>query len=337
MIARDTHPFYVLFLDIDPARIDINVHPQKYEIKFDDEKLAYTFVNLAIKHALGAYSVMPSLDFNQEHHMQQNQAFEQTHSWIQPPADQGSRHTAPSEQSSYRADATTARDRSNLRNWQTAYDTLQPNEVAAIQTTIPSHTETDEHPDPEASSPYQIQRRYVLTPIKSGFLLIDQQAAHERILFERFITQLAHNSGSSQRQLFPQTIELNAADALIAQEMLPDMQALGFDLQEFGVNTFVIHSFPADIHPADERSMLEEMIEQYKNNLSIAKLNRRENLARALARSAAIKSGKTLGEIEMRTLIDELFACENPYTAPNGKLTFLTMTNEEIAQRMENK
>jgi DNA mismatch repair protein MutL len=185
--------------------------------------------------------------------------------------------------------------------------------------------------------PYQLHHRYIVSHIKSGFILIDQQAAHERILFERFIMQLAHNNKSSQRQLFPQSIELNAEDTEIMHEVLADINALGFDIQEFGKQSFVIHSFPSDIHPGDEKRMIEELLEQYKKNLSISKLNKRENIARSLAQGSAIKSGRKLSIEEMSNLIDELFACENPYTAPSGRFTFVSFGLDELEKRFENK
>jgi DNA mismatch repair protein MutL len=171
----------------------------------------------------------------------------------------------------------------------------------------------------EEAVPYQIQKRYIVSNIRSGFILIDQQSAHERILFEHYIRLMAHNSKTSQQQLFPVTLEFNAVDAQIMVEILPSIQALGFDVQEFGSNSFVIHAFPAELQVHNERQVFEELIEQYKNNLSVSKLSKRENLAKSLAYSTSIKRGQQLSVAEMRNLIDELFACENAYLSPNGQ------------------
>ncbi|MFN8310024.1 MAG: DNA mismatch repair endonuclease MutL [Chitinophagales bacterium] len=330
MLPKDSFPFYVLFLDIDPKRIDINVHPQKYEIKFDDEKLAYTFVNLAVKHALGAYSVMPSLDFNQEDHLNRNGTFQQVPDWLQ-------QSRVPHEQAGgstrdyFDNDRPDARQRSNMRHWENVY---QPSREEG-QTSFVTQKQEEHFPQKEATQPYQIHKQYIVSQIKSGFILIDQQAAHQRVLFERFIRQLAHNHQASQRQLFPQTIALNAEDAVIMEEVLNDINGLGFDIQAFGTNTFVIHSFPADIVAGDEKNMVEELLEQFKKNLSISKLNKRENLARSLAQSSSIKAGKSLSVEEMKNLIDELFACENPYAAPNGRRTIATFSHDEIEKHFE--
>jgi len=338
MIGKDSFPFYVLFLDIDPKRIDINVHPQKYEIKFDDEKLAYTFVNLAVKHALGAYSVMPSLDFNQEDHLNRNGAFDQVPDWLKGTGVSRDQVLNPETiSSSLNSNAEPPRGRASLRNWETVFQTEAKAQPQDTQQHFIAPQEEEKLLHKEVALPYQLHRRYIVSHIKSGFILIDQQAAHERILFERFIMQLAHNNKSSQRQLFPQTIELNAEDTEIMHEVLPDICALGFDIQEFGRQSFVIHSFPADIHAGDEKRMIEELLEQYKKNLSISKLNKRENIARALAQGSAIKSGRKLSIEEMSNLIDELFACENAYTAPGGRFTFVSFSLDELEKRFENK
>jgi DNA mismatch repair protein MutL len=340
MIPKDAFPFYVLFLDIDPKRIDINVHPQKYEIKFDDDKLAYTFVSLAVRHGLGAYSVTPTIDFDQEDHLNKNKTFDQVPGWIQGNGD-GGRGTggnplyAETISSSYKKPD--AREKSNIRNWETVFQTEVPAQKADAQESLIAPHEDDALLHKEVALPYQLHRRYIVSHIKSGFILIDQQAAHERILFERYIMQLAHNNKSSQRQLFPQTIELNAEDTEIMREMQEDVNALGFDIQEFGRQSFVIHSFPSDIVAGGEKQIIEELLEQYKRNLSISKLNKRENLARALAHSSAIRAGKQLSQQEMSSLIDELFACENAYTAPSGNFTFVSFSMDELQKRFENK
>ena len=339
MIPKESFPFYVLYLDIDPKRIDINVHPQKYEIKFDDDKLAYTFVSLAVKHALGAYSVTPTLDFDQEDHLNKNRTFDQVPGWITGTGEEGRGGGNPfnAETISSQRKQPDARERSNIRNWETVFQTEAPNQKQDTQENLIAPHEDDTLLHKEVALPYQLHRKYIVSHIKSGFILIDQQAAHERILFERYIMQLAHNNKSSQRQLFPQTIELNAEDTEIMREMLEDVNALGFDIQEFGRQSFVIHSFPSDIVAGGEKQIIEELLEQYKRNLSISKLNKRENLARALAHSSAIRPGKQLSEKEMSHLIDELFACEKPYTAPGGNFTFVSFPMDELEKRFENR
>jgi DNA mismatch repair protein MutL len=175
--------------------------------------------------------------------------------WITGTTDHGRQTTErslnPETISSYRKPD--AREKSNIRNWETVFQSAAPAQKQDTQESLVTPHEDDTLLHKEVALPYQLHRRYIVSHIKSGFILIDQQAAHERILFERYIAQLAHNSKSSQRQLFPQTIELNAEDTEIMREMLEDVNALGFDIQEFGRQSFVIHSFPSDIIAGGEK------------------------------------------------------------------------------------
>lgn len=347
MMPQGSYPFYVLYLDIDPSKIDINVHPAKHEIKFEDEKLVYTFVNLGVKHALGAYSVSPTLDFNQEHHLNSDNTFtQQPRTWLE--ITQHSMQTKDAKKFAPPSNfqPLSEREDNNLKNWERAFDTVG-NQESRKQTSLANadangtngiqHRTSGSDAFKEAVPPHQIQNRYIVSQIKSGFILIDQQAAHERIMFERYLKLLEKNRNESQRQLFPQNLDLNALDAQILLQILPEINNLGFDIQEFGKNSFVIHGFPADILQGDEKKMIEELIEQYKMNSQVTKLSKRESLAKSLAYSSSIKSGKKLSVEEMKTLIDELFACENAFNAPNGRLTFITISNDELDKRFENK
>lgn len=347
MMPQGSFPFYVLYLDIDPSKIDINVHPAKHEIKFEDEKLVYTFVNLGVKHALGAYSVSPTLDFNQEHHLNSDNTFtQQPRTWLE--ITQHSMQTKDAKKFAPPSNfqPLSEREDNNLKNWERAFDTVGNQEsrkqasVANHETSSTSgiqHRTSGSDAFKEAVPPHQIQNRYIVSQIKSGFILIDQQAAHERIMFERYLKLLEKNRNESQRQLFPQNLDLNALDAQILLQILPEINNLGFDIQDFGKNSFVIHGFPADILQGDEKKMIEELIEQYKMNSQVTKLSKRESLAKSLAYSSSIKAGKKLSVEEMKTLIDELFACENAFNAPNGRLTFITIGNDELDKRFENK
>ena len=174
-----------------------------------------------------------------------------------------------------------------------------------------------------------------MSQIKSGFMLISQQAAHERILYERFLQQLQNHSGVSQQSLFPQSVTLNSSDFELLKELLPDIRGLGFDIREFGKNTVVVEGIPADLNNAHEHELLEQLLEGFKNNLAILKLDKRDNLARSLARNAAIKTGVKLSLEEMNQLVDQLFACQMPNLALNGKPVITTFTLNELAERFE--
>jgi DNA mismatch repair protein MutL len=182
---------------------------------------------------------------------------------------------------------------------------------------------------------YQLHNKYVLSHIKTGFMVIDQQGAHERILYERVLETFEKHRSSTQQELFPKTLELNSSDFALVKELQTEIKEIGFDIQEFGKNTYIIHGVPADTVNFDSTDLLEGLIENYKQNFQELKSNKRENLARSMARNMSIKSGKPLTQEEMNNLIDELFACKMPYSAPNGKPTITTFSIEELDRRFK--
>lgn len=345
LVPNGSYPFFILFIDIDPARIDINVHPTKQEIKFDDEKTVYGFIRVSVRHALGKYSVTPSLDFDQEQsmHMVQSRGDDSTgflgNTIIHNDYEGPQRHARPIAPPSNMGHGSSQRN--NLKNWEQLYDiAVEREEKNNHAVTIKSDAE---HHDllmdvPVAKQPrilHQVLNRYILSSIKSGVMLIDQQAAHERILYERFQRAINDRPQASQQLLFPQQISCSASDAELLREILPQVQLLGFDIQEFGQNDFVIHGMPADIGNGNEQTIIDSLLENYNNNMSVLKLDPRESLVRSMAQQAAIKSGQPLQPSEMENLIDELFACEQPYMAPNGKLTITTFDLDELEKRFQ--
>jgi len=160
-------------------------------------------------------------------------------------------------------------------------------------------------------------------------MLIDQQTAHERILYEKYLHSLNEGATTTQQQLFAKTLNLSVADAQLMKEMLPQVNQLGFDVQEFGKETFVIHGVPAEVKSGEEEQIIETLLEQYRQNVEL-KLDIRENVARSMARSTGIKHGQTLSPLEMQSIIDELFACEIPYQSPSGKNCFVTFDLEDL-------
>jgi len=345
LLPTDTFPLYVIFLDIDPARIDINVHPTKQEIKFDDERLVYNYLKVAVRHALGQYSITPTLDFEQEVALSKSSP-----DFGKRTFSSGDRNRTDNPGKSMdRQNERTSLESSNLRNWQKLYDGLEefdqeenPNEETVDTVTIESKWSESTPIDDLGNSfsrpqkhPYQIHGRYIVSQIKSGFLLIDQQAAHERILYDRYLSALNNKQTGTQKELFSKTVNLSAADTLILQEMLPQMQLLGFDIQDFGQNSFVIHGVPTDLPGGtNEQKLIESLVEQYKANLEL-NLNIQESIARSMAKGAAIKKGQSLSPTEMQELIDQLFACEIPYKSPTGQHCFITYDLDELQKRFK--
>lgn len=345
LLNKDTYPLYVIFLEMDPARIDINVHPTKQEIKFEDERIVYNYLKVAVRHALGQYSITPTLDFEQEVSFTNNYPTAKAKT---PPTKE---QTFTSKGGGVPKKPTTDRlESSNLRNWKNIYEGLDAfDEQSADSTTQPEEdgAVTIGSEWPEASplddatksfskkqrAPYQIHNTYIVSQIKSGYLLIDQQSAHERILYERFLSVLSEKENYTQKQLFPKTIEVSPAEVELMKEILPQINQLGFDIQDFGSNSFVVHGIPADLKgQKNEQEIIERLLEQYKANLEL-KLDLNENLARSMARSSSIKRGQSMTATEMQELIDQLFACNVPYKNPTGRFCFITFDLEELEKR----
>ncbi len=353
LLTKDSYPFYVIFLEIDPARIDINVHPTKQEIKFEDEKLIYNYLKVAVRHALGQYNITPTLNFNQEN------SFSTASPKDEVSIEQNFRKATSASNSigpSHRAKPNSELDKNNLKHWQKLYDGLDEfdnndsdnsKESKVIppenSMTIKSKWGDSEELDDEAGSfsrqrkePYQIHSRYIMTQIKSGFILIDQNAAHERILYEKFLGVLDQKNISSQKELFPKTINIEKADIEIMRDILPEINKLGFDIQESSKDVFVLNGMPSDLRTEQtEQDIIELLLEQYKNNVEL-NLGIKDNIARSMARSSAIKVGQKLTNNEMQELIDHLFACSNPTKSPSGHNCIVTFELNELQRRFTN-
>lgn len=342
VLNADSYPLYVLFIDIDPAKIDINVHPTKTEIKYQDEKAIYAIIRSAVKRSLGRYNISPTLDFNQETGFSQMISHKAPED-IVPPAISFNPDFNPFSNERKEREIPFLRSSGEERkpiskNWGSLYEIVD-SEAHQSGLELDSNRQVEiENKDLKivGKQIFQLHNRFIISQIKSGFMLIDQQAAHERILFERFLQHLESRQGASQQSLFPQTVTLNAVDFELVKELLVDIQSLGFQIREFGKNTLIIEGVPADIGTnINELEVLEHLLEGFKNNQSALKLNKRESLARALARNTAIKAGQHLSSEEMNALIDELFACEMPNISLSGKPVISTFTLEELLQRFE--
>lgn len=357
LLPKDTYPFYVLFVEMAPDRIDINVHPTKQEIKFDDEKLVYNYLKVVVRHALGRHNITPSLDFEQESSFSKSQNFGLPFN-VAPQEDFEKEMAQPQRDStggntvSGFNRVTPARELSNLKNWQKLFEDTPETEDEDLMTgeakseapiTIESEWSSSGEMDDSGSSfsrqqkePYQVHASYIVSQIKSGFILIDQQAAHERILYERYLETLETKQSWTQQELFPKTLNLPPTDAAVLREILSDINLLGFDIQEFGKDTFIIHGVPAGLSGGqNEVKIIESLIDQFTSNLDL-NIGLRENLARSMARSAAIKRNQTLTVHEMQELIDKLFACSMPFKSPSGRNCFLTFELEELEERFKN-
>ena len=330
MIAKDSFPMYVLFIDMDPAQVDINVHPTKQEIKFEDEKIVYAFVQSVVKHALAQFSITPTLDFELDASIQKLDA-------INKPFTEEKKSVASSSSLyntfTQKNQAHFIENKSELKHWREFYEPTtvdrQPTTEVQQSTTNTFLPKTCDE-QRATGNLLQLHNTFIVLQNDKGFMVIHQQNAHERVLYERFLNAVLGKHIATQQSLFPATIELTPTDTLILTELLPDLHYLGYQLEPFGNNTFVIQGTPAGLEQGNEKTAIEKMLDQYKNFSGDLKFSKREKLLRSLAWQQSIKPGVSLTETEMKTLVDDLFACNTPNITPNGKPTYTDFKKNEL-------
>lgn len=337
LIQQKSYPSYFIYMEVDPSTIDINIHPTKTEIKFEDEKSVYAIINSAVKQSIGKYQVAPSIDFDNETSF--NVDPPQAGDEIKIPQIKVNPDFNPFEKST--SSSTTSNSGSKMKHsfelpkrdfsqQNALMDLYKDNSFVTIEDEDEDESQQQLVEVESKKKIYQIHNRYIFSQIKSGYILIDQNKAHERILYEQFLQTLSEKHGVSQQQLFPVNLEFTAADFAILTEIWDEIKLIGFDIEKFGNQAIAINGVPADLRETDLVGLFEKIIEQFKNNKSELKLDTKESIARAMARSMAIKPGKNLREDEMVLLTDQLFGCDSPYFSPTGKKTIVTVTLNEL-------
>ena len=322
MLGEDEYPYYILDLEIDPATIDINIHPTKQEIKFEEDKLIYNYIRVTTKACLSKYSITPTLDFEKD--LSFDRVFNETSYSTR---ESGSRSQMPVEQR--------IAQRKEIETWENMYREVQSDAADVDHITLPSTAsllEEDGNSNGvgiETSKPFQLHQQYIVNQIRSGFILIDQQNAHERILYERFLNALKGQNLGVQQLLFPITVEFTPDKAATLETLCPELVKLGIKIEPFGHGSFVIHGVTVGMEESSINTILENVINLYLENHDL-ELGNNENLALSLAVHSSIKRNKKLEVEEMQHMLDDLFATENPYTSPSGKKCFITYELDDI-------
>ncbi len=319
LLPEGNFPFYVLFIEIDPKHIDVNVHPTKTEIKFDDERAVYGVVWSAVKQALGVHHLAPALDFKADVNLNSKlstQGF--------------------TKDAYYEEQFGSSLSRSNLQNWEKAFEEgshsrlFQKEEVAPpMELRFQSSMNKEVDEAEQEKGVFQLLQKYIVRATRTGLMVIDQQAAHERVLYEKYLSQVKGAAGNSQQSLFPQTVYFSPPDFALLMEMEKEVVALGFRLEVMGKNALLITGAPAQI-AGNEKELLEGLIEQFKKNQSELQLPIGENLARAMAKRTSVKTGDRLKPEEVEGLVAGLFSCNNPNYSPDGRPTFFTFDSSKL-------
>jgi DNA mismatch repair protein MutL len=348
LLSKDQFPSYFLKLYIDPAKIDINIHPTKTEIKFEDERSIYAIIRTAVKQALGKHNIAPTLDFEQESSF--NVPLMRSSDTIKVPTIKINKDYNPFETKTVSPGSRSIIDRSQSKqsseNWESLYTDFEKDSTEILgnqsqneeqQVISPDWNSNEETTVVESDKKtlIQLHAKFILAQLKSGSLIIDQERAHTRILYETYIQNFAKGKGMTQQLLFPETIDFTSADAELINELQTEVKQLGFDFEKMGKSSFVVSGVPVELKDPNIKKIIEGLLEQFKMNESELKLKKHENLAISMARSASIRSGKKLSYEEMKALVDELFSCEMPYSLPNGKPTIITLNLEDLNQQFD--
>jgi DNA mismatch repair protein MutL len=321
LIQADSYPSYAIYLEMDPSSVDVNIHPTKQEVKFENERLLYQYITVSIRHSLGKYAAVPSMDF------------EGTPAYINPRAGGGSGRRLDSDFKSSRPDAA---------QWEKLFEQKQtPGSADETpgQVVIPSRWDKEETLDfgiQESIPPIQIHRTYILSQIKSGFILIHQNHAHFRVLYEQLLERRKSGNIPVQRLLFPETIQLNSIESGQFESLLPEFRKLGFEVESFGNEAFIVHGTPAML-PADlsVQQLATTLLDEIGRNIP-GQTDIQASIIRRIARFGARQSGTSLTVEEMQQLIDSLFRCTDPYQTPDAKPCFIQYDLASLERRFKN-
>jgi len=321
-------PSYFIFMKADPASIDINIHPTKTEIKFEDERSIWQILMASVREALGRFNIVPSLDFENEALIDIPVMRSSNIIPEQPKIGINTQFNPfeGEEQSHERSGFVERFEKENVANWEKLYSALEKGN---------DNPEQFERISESQRKFFQIKNKYIVCPVKSGLMLIDQKRAHERVLYERFLECLSNNRAISQVDMFPVTAELNPADCFILKEIEGELELLGFNIQHSGKNKITITGKPSDSVSTDPLEMLEILLEDYKNTQAEPSTGAKEKVAAGMAGASAIQYGKVLSQREMEDLFDTLFACRAPNYSPKGKPVISINTLEEIDKRFK--
>ncbi|MBI9068884.1 MAG: DNA mismatch repair endonuclease MutL [Salinivirgaceae bacterium] len=331
-------PSFFIYFDVPPETIDINIHPTKTEIKFENERGLWPIIQATVKEGLGKHNFAPSIDFNLEAAFdipmfRKGETFSAPEIKINPnfnPFDnQSSNYPKPKSYSSGAA--------KNIDDWDKLYAGFEKpkDQITPEQQVIPQQQEIKSNIELHSGRFFQIKGKYIMTVVKSGLMLIDQKRAHERILFDEYIYKMGSQSGVGQKLLYPQKVELEAIEAELFKDILPEMNRLGFEIEAFGGNSFVVNSIPAEFPDADVNEWVIQIVDVLKENQKDFKEAIRENLVRSLAKFLSIPYGKILAAEEMAHINDKLFGSQMPNATPDGKTIITILGMDELEKKFK--
>ena len=340
LLKEGNQPSYFLYLQVPPHTIDINIHPTKTEIKFDDEHSLYAILRSAVKHSLGQFNVAPVLDFERDSNLDTPYQYKdkeadfptiQVDSSFNPFATDKPAAKSLSSFGSYKRETSTA-------SWESLYVGLKQETQELEKFSFESEEVTgklfdDEAEETKTSSTYQIHKKYIVSAIKSGMLVIDQGRAHQRVLYEQFLTNITVQKASSQQLLFPLELYFSSDEMILLKELQSTLENTGFVFDAFNTDSVQISGLPILMAESEVSIVLEELINNLHNEIPESSFSQSDSVAKSMAKSMAVKTGTYLSMKEQENLVNSLFACKDPNFSPFQKPTFITLTVEDLDKR----
>lgn len=320
LLEQGSHPSYFLYLTVPTSSIDINIHPTKTEVKFDNEKDLYAIIRATIKHSLGQYNVAPVLDFNRDANLDTPYDYSKKTVTSTPKISVDPNFNPFTKQEQSRVYTPVKKE----QDWEVLYSNLEPVQTQQQEELFENDTKK------ETGKTFQIQKKYVLSSIKSGIVLIHQSLAHQRILYEEFLEAITVKEANSQQLLFPVKINFTASEIAMIQTIKTDLENAGFVFEDLSKESITIVGIPTSITESQISQVMEQLLEDMNQEIPDASFSHFDIMAKSFAKTLAIKTGKYLSEKEQETLVHDLFSCKEPNVAPNGKATFKTLTLHEL-------
>ena len=333
LIQANENPEYFIYFQVDSNSIDVNIHPTKTEIKFENEQAIWQILMVSIKESLGKFNAVPSIDFDTQDAISIPVFDKEKHSHS--PQVNINPNYNPFKQDTYR--------RPPKMDWQALYNDFEKDldeEGSETQPTSALNFTDEKEGLTELGADafpdyYQYKQKYIFTSVKSGLMIIDQRRAHVRILFDRYLESIVQKKGFSQRVLFPEMIELSASEAAILPTIKEDLESLGFELSNLGSQTFAIQGVPSELENPDAGKLIKSMLENITETGLDVKSEIQEKLALSFAKSVAINYGKLLTVEEITDIVNKLFACPTPNYSPDGKKIITVINDDEMANKLK--
>lgn len=322
LIPPDEQVPYFVYFDIDPSRIDVNIHPTKAEIKFEDEQGVFQILMASVKEAVGKFDVAPQLDFGSSATPDEIPVYDPRKKSVEQPS--------ITLEGGYNPFENSAPPRNSApRNWQKLFDGISSHNEVSQEDIIPNVVEPKNPVLGRSLEHFQYKQRYIMTSVHSGLMVIDQHRAHVRILYERFLKNLSERKCAGERLIFPETVKLTPVESSALAASAGEIIAAGFDISDLGDGSFAINALPAGTETLNATELLKDVLAETDGKTGI-KEEIDKHIALVLARHAAISVGSELGDKEMGGMIDELFATSSPKYTPDGKLVVAIIPQEKI-------